>query len=157
MTASDDEICNSTAPALQAWYAAHARRLPWRSPPGSASPDPYRVWLSEVMLQQTTVAAVQSYFALFISRWPTVTDLAAAEDGEVMAAWAGLGYYARARNLLACAREVARRGGVFPDTEVGLRELPGLGPYTAAAVAAIAFGRRAVVVDANVERVVARL
>lgn len=157
MTASDDEICNSTAPALQAWYAAHARRLPWRSPPGSASPDPYRVWLSEVMLQQTTVAAVQSYFAVFTSRWPTVTDLAAAEDGAVMAAWAGLGYYARARNLLACARDVARRGGVFPDTEVGLRELPGLGPYTAAAVAAIAFGRRAVVVDANVERVVARL
>lgn len=157
MTASDDEICKHTATALQAWYAAHARRLPWRAQPGSASPDPYRVWLSEVMLQQTTVAAVQSYFAAFTSRWPTVTDLAAAEDGAVMAAWAGLGYYARARNLLACAREVARRGGVFPDTEEGLRALPGLGAYTAAAVAAIAFGRRAVVVDANVERVVARL
>ena len=157
MIASDDEICKGTATALQAWYAAHARRLPWRAPPGSAAPDPYRVWLSEVMLQQTTVAAVQSYFAAFTSRWPTVMDLAAAEDGEVMAAWAGLGYYARARNLLACAREVARRGGVFPETEAGLRELPGLGAYTAAAVAAIAFGQRAVVVDANVERVVARL
>ena len=157
MTASDDEICKHTATALQPWYAAHARRLPWRAPPGSAAPDPYRVWLSEVMLQQTTVAAVQSYFAAFTSRWPTVMDLAAADDGEVMAAWAGLGYYARARNLLACAREVARRGGVFPATEEGLRELPGLGAYTAAAVAAIAFGQRAVVVDANVERVVARL
>lgn len=156
------------APALLGWYDAHARALPWRtfpaSPgpasPGPASPalapDPYRVWLSEVMLQQTTVAAVGRYFALFTQRWPTVADLAAADDAEVMAAWAGLGYYARARNLLACAREVARRGG-FPDTEEGLRALPGLGAYTAAAVAAIAFGRRAVVVDANVERVVARL
>ena len=114
------------------------------------------MWLSEIMLQQTTVAAVKSYFATFTSRWPTVTALAAADDAEVMAAWAGLGYYARARNLLACARRVAARGG-FPDTEEGLRELPGLGAYTAAAVAAIAFGRRAVVVDANVERVVARL
>ncbi|MFC3173094.1 A/G-specific adenine glycosylase [Novosphingobium bradum] len=114
------------------------------------------MWLSEVMLQQTTVAAVQSYFTRFTSRWPTVADLAAADDGEVMAAWAGLGYYARARNLLACAREVARRGA-FPQTEAALRELPGLGAYTAAAVAAIAFGARAVVVDANVERVVARL
>ncbi|MBW8755888.1 MAG: A/G-specific adenine glycosylase [Sphingomonadales bacterium] len=108
------------------------------------------------MLQQTTVAAVKSYFAAFTERWPTVADLAAAEDGEVMAAWAGLGYYARARNLLACARAVADRGA-FPDSEEGLRQLPGLGAYTAAAVAAIAFGRRAVVIDANVERVVARL
>ena len=148
---------DSAAPALLAWYDAHARILPWRSPPGSAPPDPYRVWLSEVMLQQTTVAAVKSYFAEFTRRWPTVLDLAAAPEEEVMAAWAGLGYYARARNLLACARQVAARGGTFPDTEEGLRALPGLGAYTAAAVAAIAFGRRAVVVDANVERVVSRL
>lgn len=145
------------APELLAWYDAHARVLPWRSAPGSASPDPYRVWLSEVMLQQTTVAAVKSYFAEFTRRWPTVADLAAADEAEVMAAWAGLGYYARARNLIACARQVVADGGVFPNTEDGLRRLPGLGVYTAAAVAAIAFGRRAVVVDANVERVVSRL
>lgn len=142
---------------LLAWYDNHARSLPWRAPPGSPAPDPYRVWLSEVMLQQTTTAAVAPYFAEFTRRWPTVQDLAAADDAEVMAAWAGLGYYARARNLLACARAVAARGGAFPDTEAGLRALPGLGQYTAAAVAAIAFTRRAVVVDANVERVVARL
>jgi A/G-specific adenine glycosylase len=148
---------DSTGPALLAWYDAHARILPWRSPPGSPPPEPYRVWLSEVMLQQTTVAAVKSYFAEFTRRWPTVGDLAAAPEGEVMAAWAGLGYYARARNLLACANEVVAQGGAFPDTEEGLRALPGLGAYTAAAVAAIAFGRRAVVVDANVERVVSRL
>jgi len=147
----------SPAAALLGWYDRAARTLPWRAPPGAPPPDPYRVWLSEVMLQQTTVAAVKSYFAVFIARWPTVTDLAAAADEEVMAAWAGLGYYARARNLLACARAVAASGGRFPDTEEGLRALPGLGAYTAAAVAAIAFGRRAVVVDANVERVVARL
>ncbi len=144
---------------LLAHYGVHARRLPWRVPPGSnEAADPYRVWLSEVMLQQTTVAAVAPYFARFTDRWPTVADLAAAADGDVMAAWAGLGYYARARNLLACARAVARdHGGVFPDTEDALRALPGVGAYTAAAVAAIAFRRRAVVVDANVERVVARL
>jgi A/G-specific adenine glycosylase len=157
MDASSDTI----PAALLAWYDRHARVLPWRAPPGEAATRhdenrPYRVWLSEVMLQQTTVAAVKSYFAAFTERWPTVADLAAAEDGEVMAAWAGLGYYARARNLLACARAVAGRGA-FPDSEEGLRQLPGLGAYTAAAVAAIAFGRRAVVVDANVERVVARL
>jgi A/G-specific adenine glycosylase len=150
------------APRLLAWYDVHARRLPWRVLPGEEKPDPYRVWLSEVMLQQTTVAAVGPYFAKFLERWPTVADLAAADDADVMAAWAGLGYYARARNLLACARAVAGEakageGGVFPDSEEGLRALPGLGDYTAAAVAAIAFGRRAVVVDANVERVVARL
>ncbi|MBB3859148.1 A/G-specific adenine glycosylase [Novosphingobium hassiacum] len=139
------------------WYDANARRLPWRSPPGETAPDPYRVWLSEVMLQQTTTAAVAPYFTKFTTRWPTVTDLAAADDADVMAAWAGLGYYARARNLLACARAVAAMGGSFPDTEDALRTLPGLGAYTAAAVAAIAFERRAVVVDANVERVVARL
>lgn len=143
--------------ALLVWYDAHARVLPWRAGPGEPPPDPYRVWLSEVMLQQTTVAAVIPYFTHFTARWPSVEALAGAGDGEVMAAWAGLGYYARARNLIACAREVAARGGRFPDSEAGLRALPGLGDYTAAAVAAIAFGRRAVVVDANVERVVARL
>ncbi len=143
--------------ALLPWYDAHARVLPWRAAPGEPLPDPYRVWLSEVMLQQTTVAAVIPYFKRFTERWPSVSALAAAQDAEVMAAWAGLGYYARARNLLACARAVATGGGEFPDTEEGLRALPGLGAYTAAAVAAIAFGRRAVVVDANVERVVARL
>ncbi len=143
---------------LLAHYDVHARRLPWRAPPGANAADPYRVWLSEVMLQQTTVAAVGPYFAKFTDRWPTVATLAAADDAAIMAAWAGLGYYARARNLLACARAVARdHGGTFPDTEEGLRALPGVGAYTAAAVAAIAFGRRAVVVDANVERVVARL
>ncbi|MCB2047059.1 MAG: A/G-specific adenine glycosylase [Novosphingobium sp.] len=143
--------------ALLEWYDDHARDLPWRARPGAPPPDPYRVWLSEVMLQQTTVAAVIPYFERFTARWPTVGDLAEADDAEVMAAWAGLGYYARARNLLACARAVAARGGEFPDTEAALRELPGLGAYTAAAVAAIALGQRAVVVDANVERVVARL
>jgi len=142
---------------LLAWYDRAARRLPWRTPPGSgARPDPYQVWLSEIMLQQTTVAAVRGYFETFVGRWPTVAALAAADDAEVMAAWAGLGYYARARNLLACARAVAAIGR-FPDTEDGLRALPGIGPYTAAAVAAIAFGRPATVVDGNVERVMARL
>lgn len=139
-------------------YDVHARRLPWRAPPGANAADPYRVWLSEVMLQQTTVAAVGPYFAKFTDRWPSVEALAGAEDADVMAAWAGLGYYARARNLLACARAVTdQHGGIFPDNEEGLRALRGVGAYTAAAVAAIAFGRRAVVVDANVERVVARL
>jgi A/G-specific adenine glycosylase len=144
---------------LLAWYDAHARTLPWRTPPDDATPpDPYRVWLSEIMLQQTTVAAVGPYFARFTARWPTVAALAAADEAELMAAWAGLGYYARARNLIACARAVVdEHDGRFPDTEALLRALPGLGAYTAAAVAAIAFGRRAVVVDANVERVTARL
>jgi A/G-specific adenine glycosylase len=150
--ASNDEIAGT----LLDWYDSHARSLPWRSPPGAPPPPAYRVWLSEVMLQQTTVAAVIPYFQRFTARWPDVDALAAAPEEEIMAAWAGLGYYARARNMVACARAVARRGA-FPDTEAGLRELPGLGAYTAAAVAAIAFGRRAVVVDANVERVVARL
>lgn len=141
------------------WYDRMARRLPWRTPPGSGErPDPYRVWLSEVMLQQTTVAAVKAYFEAFTARWPRVEALAAAEDAEVMAAWAGLGYYARARNLLACARTVAgAHGGRFPETEDRLRALPGVGPYTAAAVAAIAFDRPATVLDGNVERVMARL
>lgn len=142
---------------LLAWYDAHARALPWRVAPGAGRQEPYRVWLSEVMLQQTTVAAVRGYYAKFLERWPTVGDLAAADDAEVMAAWAGLGYYARARNLLACARAVAALGGRFPESEAKLRELPGLGDYTAAAVAAIAFDEPAAVVDANVERVVARL
>jgi A/G-specific adenine glycosylase len=143
--------------ALLRWYVVDKRQLPWRPAPGER-PDPYRVWLSEVMLQQTTVAAVKSYYAKFISRWPDVRALAAAEEAEVMAAWAGLGYYARARNLLACARAVAARpGALFPEEEAELRTLPGIGRYTAAAIAAIAFGKRAVAVDANVERVVARL
>ncbi|MET0370841.1 MAG: A/G-specific adenine glycosylase [Sphingobium sp.] len=146
------------APRLLAHYDRHARTLPWRAPPGASLPDPYRVWLSEIMLQQTTVAAVAPYFMGFTARWPTVEALAAADDADVMAAWAGLGYYARARNLLACARVVAgTHRGRFPDSEEGLRTLPGVGAYTAAAIAAIAFGRRAVVIDANVERVVARL
>lgn len=145
--------------ALLAWYDAGARDLPWRAPPGSwTRTDPYRVWLSEVMLQQTTVPHATPYFLRFIERWPTVEALAAAPDGDLMAAWAGLGYYARARNLLACARAVANdHGGVFPDTEAGLLALPGVGAYTAAAVAAIAFDRPANVVDGNVERVVSRL
>ncbi|HSG35407.1 MAG TPA: A/G-specific adenine glycosylase [Sphingomonadaceae bacterium] len=156
------EASRPIAEILLAWYRSHARELPWRMPPGSGEAQvqdkdwPYRVWLSEVMLQQTTVAAVKPYFEAFAARWPGVEALAAADEADVMAAWAGLGYYSRARNLVKCAREVAARGG-FPDTEAELRELPGLGAYTAAAVAAIAFDRRAVVVDANVERVVARL
>ncbi|MEA3051929.1 MAG: A/G-specific adenine glycosylase [Sphingomonadales bacterium] len=143
--------------AVLRWFAVDKRRLPWRVESGER-PDPYKVWLSEVMLQQTTVAHAAPYFEAFTRRWRGVTALAAAPDGDVMAAWAGLGYYARARNLVACARLVAGDlGGRFPDTEEGLRKLPGIGRYTAAAIAAIAFGRRAVVVDANVERVVARL
>lgn len=141
------------------WYDAQARDLAWRAGPKAGwRQDPYKVWLSEVMLQQTTVPHATPYFLKFTARWPTVSDLAAAPDEEVMAAWAGLGYYARARNLLKCARAVAHdHGGVFPDTEEGLRALPGLGPYTAAAVAAIAFDRPTNVVDGNVERVMARL
>ncbi|MDB5689061.1 MAG: A/G-specific adenine glycosylase [Sphingomonas bacterium] len=144
------------ATALLAWYDVHARRLPWRAAPGAVPTDPYRVWLSEIMLQQTSVAAVRGYFDRFTQAWPTIADLAAADESAVMAAWAGLGYYARARNLIACARAVVA-AGEFPDDEGGLRKLPGIGDYTAAAIAAIAFGRRAVVVDANVERVVTRL
>ena len=148
--------------ALLQWYDANARVMPWRVGPlerrQGVRPDPYHVWLSEVMLQQTTVAAVRDYFRRFVALWPSVADLAAAEDAAVMREWAGLGYYARARNLLACARAVVREhGGRFPDTVEGLLGLPGVGPYTAAAVAAIAFERAAVVVDGNVERVCARL
>jgi len=145
------------ASLLLAWYDRHRRRLPWRALPGEAS-DPYRVWLSEIMLQQTTVKAVGPYFDKFLARWPTVTALAAASLDEVLSAWAGLGYYSRARNLHACAVAVARdHGGAFPDTEEGLRALPGIGPYTAAAIAAIAFARRTMPVDGNIERVVSRL
>lgn len=153
-----DGVVGDFAARLLGWYDRAARDLPWRIAPGSdAVPDPYSVWLAEVMLQQTTVAAVAGYFLRFTSRWPTVADLAAADDADVMAAWAGLGYYARARNLLACARAVvADHGGRFPDGEAALRALPGIGDYTAASVAAIAFGRPAVVVDANIERVIAR-
>ena len=143
--------------ALLRWFAVDKRRLPWRSEAGER-PDPYRVWLSEIMLQQTTVPHARPYFENFTRRWPTVEALAQAPEESVMAAWAGLGYYARARNLVSCARAVANdHGGRFPDTEEALRKLPGIGRYTAAAIAAIAFERRAVVVDANVERVVSRL
>jgi A/G-specific adenine glycosylase len=142
---------------LLAWYDRHRRALPWRALPGETA-DPYRVWLSEIMLQQTTVAAVKPYFETFTLRWPGVERLAAAPVEEVMRMWAGLGYYSRARNLHACAQEVARRfGGRFPEEESQLLTLPGIGAYTAAAISAIAFDRRAVVVDGNVERVVSRL
>lgn len=148
--------------ALLDWYDIHARKMPWRVSPGDRQkgvlPDPYAVWLSEVMLQQTTVAAVRDYHRKFVAIWPDVGALAAADDADVMAAWAGLGYYARARNLLKCARAVvADHGGAFPDTYDTLLVLPGIGPYTAAAIAAIAFDRSETVVDGNVERVMARL
>jgi A/G-specific adenine glycosylase len=146
---------NAAARLLQ-HYVDNFRRLPWRAPPGSPPMDPYRVWLSEVMLQQTTVAAVAPRFERFVARWPTVEALAAAPEADVMQEWAGLGYYARARNLIACARVVAALGG-FPRDEAGLRRLPGIGAYTAAAIAAIAFGQDTAPVDTNVERVVARL
>ena len=143
--------------ALLEWYDRHRRDLPWRAPPGQR-PDPYRVWLSEIMLQQTTVATVQPYFDRFVARWPSLPALAAASLDEVLHAWQGLGYYARARNLHACARAVAaRRDGHFPETAAELRALPGIGDYTAAAIAAIAFDRSEAAVDGNVERVVARL
>jgi len=155
VTGRPDDL-DSPAARLLAWYDRHARSLPWRAKPGERA-DPYAVWLSEVMLQQTTVAAVKPYFETFLARWPTVAALAAAELDAVLQAWAGLGYYARARNLHACARAVAgEHGGRFPETAAALKRLPGIGDYTAAAVAAIAFGERAVVVDGNVERVIAR-
>ncbi len=144
------------ADLLLTWYDRHRRILPWRARPGEAA-DPYRVWLSEIMLQQTTVAAVIPYYERFLGRFPTVEALASAPSEAVMHAWAGLGYYARARNLHACAQAVAASGGTFPDTVEGLRKLPGIGVYTAAAVAAIAFGVPVVPVDGNVERVTARL
>ncbi len=149
------------AAALVAWYDRHARRLPWRVGPRERArgerPDPYRVWLSEVMLQQTTVAAVKPYFEAFVANWPTVADLAAAAEEDVMKAWAGLGYYRRARNLKAAAAAIAAMGGGFPETAAALARLPGVGVYTAAAVAAIAFDEPAAVVDGNIERVIARL
>lgn len=136
-------------------YVDNFRRLPWRSPPGTKPADPYLVWLSEIMLQQTTVATVVPRFERFVARWPTIQALVQASDEEILSEWAGLGYYARARNLIACAREVARRGS-FPSTAAGLRELPGIGDYTSAAIAAIAFGEAAVGIDTNVARVVGR-
>lgn len=147
----------SVAKTLLNWYRREHRQLPWRAAPGQLA-DPYSAWLSEIMLQQTTVAAVRPYFQKFMERWPTVQALAAASREEVLAAWAGLGYYARARNLHRCAEMVVDEyGGQFPDTEARLLNLPGVGAYTAAAIAAIAFGRKASPVDANIERVVARL
>ena len=145
------------AELLLQWYDRHRRVLPWRALPGEPA-DPYRVWLSEIMLQQTTVKAVGPYFLKFIDRWPDVTGMASASLDDVLRMWAGLGYYSRARNLYACAVAVTREhGGAFPDTEEGLRALPGIGPYTAAAIAAIAFGRQTMPVDGNIERVVSRL
>ena len=142
---------------MLAWYDRHRRILPWRVDAGER-PDPYRIWLSEIMLQQTTVAAVIPYYERFLASWPTIDALAAAALDDVLTAWAGLGYYARARNLHACARAIVDdHAGCFPDQEVALRRLPGIGAYTAAAIAAIAFDRPAVVVDGNVERVMARL
>lgn len=143
------------AGALLAWYDRHRRALPWRARRGE-TPDPYRVWLSEIMLQQTTVKTVAPYYARFLAKWPTVQALAKAKLDDILRAWAGLGYYARARNLHACAQEVAKRGG-FPRDEEALRKLPGIGAYTAAAIAAIAFDAPSVPVDGNVERVVTRL
>ncbi|WP_246167403.1 A/G-specific adenine glycosylase [Sphingomonas piscis] len=137
-------------------YLGTARTLPWRAAPGTNAPDPYRVWLSEVMLQQTTVTTVTPRFNRFIERWPTIEDLAAASDKSILSEWAGLGYYARARNLIACAREIAARGSL-PNTAEELRKLPGVGEYTSAAVAAIAFGERVLPVDTNIRRVAARL
>ncbi len=140
-----------------AWYDRHRRTLPWRAGPGEVS-EPYRVWISEIMLQQTTVAAVRGYYARFLARFPTIETLAAAELDAVLEVWAGLGYYARARNLHACAREIVHaRGGVWPETLEGLRALPGIGAYTAAAIGALSFGTPDVPLDANIERVVARL
>jgi A/G-specific adenine glycosylase len=155
MRAKSEQPLAGMVPTLLAWFDRSARTLPWRSAPGVRR-DPYSVWLSEIMLQQTTVPHASPYFATFTTRWPTVQALAAARDEDIMQAWAGLGYYARARNLLKCAREVAQRGG-FPETEEGLRTLPGIGPYTAGAIAALAFGERTPAVDGNAERVFARL
>ncbi|MEL7165145.1 MAG: A/G-specific adenine glycosylase [Pseudomonadota bacterium] len=162
MRDSGTHAASPSAADLLDWYDMHARSMPWRVPPAEkkagSRPNPYAVWMSEIMLQQTTVAAVTDYFRAFISRWPTVSDLAAADDADVMGAWAGLGYYARARNLLKCARAVvAEHGGQFPADHAALLKLPGIGPYTAAAISSIAFDLRHVVVDGNVERVMARV
>jgi A/G-specific adenine glycosylase len=154
----DREEANVARPTLLlAWYDRHRRKLPWRPPAGERA-DPYRVWLSEIMLQQTGVKTVGPYFEKFLARWPDVGALGRASLDDVLRMWAGLGYYSRARNLHACAVAVLRdHGGAFPDTEEGLRGLPGIGPYTAAAISAIAFGRRTMPVDGNIERVVSRL
>jgi len=150
-------VIMSIADKLLDWYDTNRRTLPWRAAPGMQA-EPYHVWLSEIMLQQTTVATVKGYFAKFLERWPTVEALAASPLEDVLIEWAGLGYYARARNLHKCATVVAEtHGGRFPKTEAALRTLPGVGDYTAAAIAAIAFGEPAAVVDGNVERVVSRL
>src|SRR5689334_2521645 len=154
---SRDWATTGRAELLLEWYDRHRRRLPWRALPGEQA-DAYRVWLSEIMLQQTTVKAVGPYFEKFLARWPDVASLARASLDDVLRMWAGLGYYSRARNLHACAVAVRRdHGGVFPDTEQGLLALPGIGPYTAAAIAAIAFDRPTMPVDGNIERVTARL
>ncbi len=154
---AEQGLHNDLAEKLLGWYDAHARDLPWRSKPGVLA-DPYHVWLSEIMLQQTTVAAVRSYYLKFLKLWPGVADLAGASQDDVLRAWAGLGYYARARNLHACAKVIMRDwNGKFPATEAELRTLPGIGPYTSAAIAAIAFDRSHAAVDGNVERVMARL
>ncbi|MBV8699407.1 A/G-specific adenine glycosylase [Bradyrhizobium sp.] len=154
---SQQEVAENRAELLLAWYDRHRRRLPWRAALGERA-DAYQVWLSEIMLQQTTVKAVGPYFEKFLARWSDVTALARASLDDVLRMWAGLGYYSRARNLHACAVAVARDyGGVFPDTEEGLRSLPGIGPYTAAAIAAIAFDRPTMPVDGNIERVTSRL
>ncbi len=147
---------NTLRERVLAWWDANRRKLAWRAEPGE-TPDPYRVWLSEVLLQQTTVQAVTPYYGRFVAAWPTVADLAAAPREAVMSAFAGLGYYSRAVNLHACAKAVATRGGAFPSDEMELRSLPGVGPYTAAAVAAIAFGRQTLPVDGNIARILARL
>lgn len=155
--AMDASAPQPRAADLLAWYDRHRRVLPWRALPGEQA-DPYRVWVSEIMLQQTTIAAVKPYFERFMARFPIVEALAAAPSESVMQAWAGLGYYSRARNLHACAKAVVEQyGGRFPDTEEGLRALPGIGVYTSGAIAAIAFDRPAVAVDGNVERVITRL
>ena len=153
--ASEAKRKATVARTLQ-WWDRHRRTLVWRAEPGE-TPDPYRVWLSEVLLQQTTAQAATPYYQTFVAKWPRVEDLAAAQLEAVMSAFAGLGYYSRARNLHACAKEIARRGGRFPSEEADLRALPGIGAYTAAAIAAIAFGRQAAPVDGNVARILARL
>jgi A/G-specific adenine glycosylase len=156
-TVKEKQAVVASPARLLAWYDRHRRVLPWRPVSGGRA-DPYAVWLSEIMLQQTGVKTVGPYFEKFLARWPDVEALGRASLDDVLRMWAGLGYYSRARNLHACAVAVLRdHGGMFPDTEEGLRGLPGIGPYTAAAIAAIAFGRRTMPVDGNIERVVSRL